>query len=132
MKRQEKSAPSDPNAPAFAAELGLRIRRARIERGQTQAELSKALGVSSQQLHKYETGANVIPLHRLLKIASLYSLPPEAFWQITPLTSEPSDGGDASLLLLVRTYKRISNPRIKHRLLRLVKEIAGEDGPYRR
>jgi transcriptional regulator with XRE-family HTH domain len=111
----------------LAAEVGQRIREVRIEKGLSLKEFGKKLGVSGQQIQKYETGGNVVPLHRLLMIASLCSLSPESFWNFAGPTAEIPDGADLGLLQLVRAYKRIGNPRMKQKVLQLVREIALED-----
>ena len=44
------------------------VRRLRVDRGMTQQNLAKALGISFQQLQKYETGKNRITIGRLVAI----------------------------------------------------------------
>lgn len=50
--------------------VGQRIRRHRMERGLSQTQLGKALGVSFQQIQKYEKGANRVGAIRLQQIAA--------------------------------------------------------------
>jgi transcriptional regulator with XRE-family HTH domain len=52
-------------------DLGERIRSFRRRAKLSQLALGKLLGVTFQQVQKYETGANKIPFHRLLEIAEL-------------------------------------------------------------
>ena len=49
--------------------IGLRVRQARVSRGVSRSELASALGVSYQQVQKYETGVNRIAASRLCEIA---------------------------------------------------------------
>lgn len=116
------------NESQFAAEVGGRVRKVRLQNGLSQAEFGKRLGVSGQQVQKYENGVNAIPLHRLLILASLYSLPPETFWSFNAPFPERIKGGDAGILQLVRAYKRIENPIMRRRLLQLIKEVADQCG----
>ena len=111
----------------FAVEVGLRIREARLEKGLSMQALGETLHVSGQQIQKYETGVNLIPLYRLLVLADFLSLPPESFWNCTGPTEEIPAGSDLGLLQLVRAYKRINNPRMRQKVLQLVREIASED-----
>lgn len=66
--------------------IGRNIRFHRILRGLTQAELGIALGVSYQQVQKYEQGASAIAVSRLADIARVLGVPLADF--ITP----PSPG----------------------------------------
>lgn len=64
-----------PREPAAASPLDQRIaanlRRVRLARGWSQLALSEALGLSQQQIQKYEKGANRLSLSRALEIARL-------------------------------------------------------------
>jgi transcriptional regulator with XRE-family HTH domain len=51
-------------------QIGELIRTHRLRRGQSQEWLAKRAGVSYQQIHKYETGANRVSVSRLLDISS--------------------------------------------------------------
>jgi transcriptional regulator with XRE-family HTH domain len=53
----------------FDREIGARVRAARRARGMSQAELGRLVGVTFQQVRKYELGKNRIPLARLTVIA---------------------------------------------------------------
>lgn len=59
----------------FDIAVGNRIRLAREERGLTQADLAVHIGVSFQQLQKYETAANRISCSRLKAIAVALNVP---------------------------------------------------------
>ena len=117
------------DAAGLAAHLGQRIRLVRIARGLSRRELGNALGVSAQQIQKYETGTDTMPLHRLLAFASRYAVPLESLWgHGAPVDSIPSSGADDGVIQLVRAYKRIGSSALRRRLLHLVKEMAGDDG----
>lgn len=51
--------------------IGAQLRKIRAQRGYTQETLGLALGISHQQVQKYETGANRLPATRLMEIAKL-------------------------------------------------------------
>lgn len=51
--------------------VGANVRRLRVERNQTLADLSAALGISHQQLQKYETGANRLSAGMLCNVAEV-------------------------------------------------------------
>lgn len=71
------------------AGIGRQIKRRRAVLGMTQWQLADQLGVSFQQLHKYETGVNRVPAMRLLDIAKALSTPIEWFFE-TPGEGEVS------------------------------------------
>lgn len=61
--------------------LGQNIRRIRISSGCSQKSLARALGVSFQQVQKYECGENRLPAEKLYALAAHFSLPLEAFFE---------------------------------------------------
>ena len=61
--------------------VGRRVRHMRILCNQTQEELGERIGVSYQQIQKYETGANRISASRLYWIAMQFSVPPGWFFE---------------------------------------------------
>jgi transcriptional regulator with XRE-family HTH domain len=61
-------------------DLGQRIRLRRVEMEMTQQELASAVGVSFQQMQKYEKGANRVGAARLEKIAAVLNVPLSFFY----------------------------------------------------
>jgi transcriptional regulator with XRE-family HTH domain len=61
--------------------VGRNIRIRRIDKGLTQTELGKGIGVTFQQVQKYEQGINRVGGARLYKIADVLSLPISAFFE---------------------------------------------------
>jgi len=78
------------------AYIGNRIRQARLEKKMSQEKLGEALGVTFQQVQKYEKGANRFQMGRLKKLSELLDKPPlwftgldaDAGGLIDPLMSE--------------------------------------------
>src|ERR1700750_1560335 len=60
---------------AYDVEIGKRIRAQRLSRGMSQEDLADRLGVTFQQLQKYEKGANRVSAARLREIAIALKLP---------------------------------------------------------
>lgn len=79
-----QTAPPDPanqNAPdPTDAAIGAAIRAARVFRGLTQGALAEAIGVTFQQVQKYETGRNRVAAARLLAIGRALGVRPGAFF----------------------------------------------------
>lgn len=66
---------------AIDRHLGKQLKTFRKARGHTQQTLAELVGLSYQQLHKYETGANSIAASRLLEIAGILGVAPEDFFK---------------------------------------------------
>lgn len=67
--------------------IGSLVRAERTKRGLTQASLAEALGVTFQQIQKYEKGTNRIAVSRLIELAPLIGLSASAF--LAKLNDEP-------------------------------------------
>src|SRR5262249_37973820 len=68
-----KKPPKKPSSIDIA--VGRNVRIWRMARGLTQAQLARRLGVTFQQLQKYEVGANRIGTGRLVKVATVLGIP---------------------------------------------------------
>ena len=68
------------SANQFDVHAGKRLREARRQREVTQCQLAKALGVSFQQVQKYEIGSNRISFSRLVDICVALNIPPTHFF----------------------------------------------------
>lgn len=120
------------NASLLAQEVGRRMREARLQRGLSRRDFGAKLGVSPQQIYKYESGRDAVPLHRLLTLAAIVGVSPHALWgqADTPGVAHAWLGAaDISTIELVRAYTRISDAKVRKSLLQLVKQMAGAEAP---
>jgi transcriptional regulator with XRE-family HTH domain len=87
-------APKRPSSVDVA--VGRNVRIWRMNRGFSQAQLARRLGVTFQQVQKYETGSNRIGTSRLVMIAAILDIP-------IPALLEEAQGADpaGSLLALI-------------------------------
>ena len=88
-KRKKRAAPSAPpvsprRPTALDAEIGKRIVLARLARGLDQLVVARAIGLTGQQLLKYEKGVNRVTAGRLYCIAVLLRVPIEFFFLALP------------------------------------------------
>ena len=127
---------TDPDKISFTASevdrlVGDRIRRRRILMGLTQDQLGESLGISYQQIQKYETGANRVSAGRLYLIANRLDVSPG--WFFDPVKSDASSddfdelGSSRLLMEFVRSFARIKDERLKSVLVSLVRAMAEED-----
>jgi transcriptional regulator with XRE-family HTH domain len=116
--------------------VGSRVRLRRMLLGLTQEKLGEALGLTFQQVQKYEKGTNRIGASRLQQIAQFLEVEIAYFFE--GLSDEKQAGGFAEEgtafimdflnssegLQLNREFARIKDPRLKRRLLALVSALA--------
>lgn len=117
--------------------VGGRVRLRRMVLGMSQDALGKALGLTFQQVQKYEKGANRIGAGRLKQLSELLEVPIQFFYEDydTPVGAfgfaEPGDDDPFMELLhsqegveLCRCYASIEDPKVRKRVLELVRSIA--------
>lgn len=78
--------------------VGARLSALRLQAGMTQARLASHLGVSFQQIQKYEAGANRVSASRLHQMAGIFSAPIESFFPADTLAEQAGDLGDLRAL----------------------------------
>ncbi len=105
-------------------QVGERIRRRRILLGLTQDQLADALGISYQQIQKYETGANRVSAGRLAQIADVLEVQPGWFFGSAE-RAEAGAGSSRAVIDLVRNFSRIDDERVRTNLIALVRALAG-------
>ena len=111
-------------------EVGRRVRALRLERNMSQTALADRLGLTFQQVQKYEKGVNRIGAGRLQTIAEIFKV------SITDLfaDAQPSAHGQQSVyelvdsaaaLRLLRAYTRLPNSKMKQALVQMAVAMAG-------
>ncbi|MDY8107844.1 helix-turn-helix transcriptional regulator [Fulvimarina sp. 2208YS6-2-32] len=120
--------------------VGSRVRLRRTMMGQSQEKLGEALGITFQQVQKYEKGTNRIGASRLQRISEVLNVPVSFFFEDAPSTGgaiegmrEP-DGGDYVVdflstsegLQLNKAFVRISDPKVRRRVVELVRSLADD------
>ena len=117
--------------------VGSRVRMRRILLGKSQEAVATLLGVSFQQLQKYESGANRVSASRLFDMAHILLTPISYFFDEMPadLTLPVGDAGSVDnsaksvmgnrmTLDLIRDFYRISSPQQQRCVLDLVRAMA--------
>jgi transcriptional regulator with XRE-family HTH domain len=108
--------------------VGERIRRRRILTGLTQDQLGEALGVSYQQIQKYETGANRVSAGRLYLLAERLDVGPG--WFFEGLANSPDASEDdlqtssRFAIECVRSLTRINDERVRTSILNMIRALA--------
>ena len=121
--------------------VGSRVRMRRLMLGMSQEKLGDGLGLTFQQVQKYEKGTNRVGASRLQHISQLLQVPVPFFFEGAPhLPGEPSGIGPAPSpayvfnflatsdgLALTKALMQIEQPELRRRIVHLVEEIAGDD-----
>lgn len=108
-------------------ELGKRIRLRRVEQHMSQAELGDKLGVSFQQVQKYEKGVNRVGASRLQQIATALDVPVTFFYDGDGKSREVESllFLDSSFSLrLLRAYTSIKNQSVQRHMVSLMESMA--------
>jgi transcriptional regulator with XRE-family HTH domain len=127
--KAKKSAPR--SAGKHDLELGKRIRLRRIEQRISQADLGGELGVSFQQVQKYEKGVNRVGAARLQQIATALDVPVTFFYDGDGKTREVESllFLDSSFSLrLLRAYAAIQDQTVQRQLVTFMESIAANEG----
>ncbi len=119
--------------------VGKRVRVRRTVLGLSQEKLGIALGLTFQQVQKYERGVNRIGSSRLYHLSQILDVPVSYFFDDMPALEEgaapgmregpakpfePDPLAKRETLELVRAYYRITDPAARKRLFELTKAIA--------
>jgi transcriptional regulator with XRE-family HTH domain len=118
------------------AQVGNRVRIRRMLIGMSQERLGDLLGLTFQQVQKYEKGVNRIGAGRLFEIARILGVPIDFFYdgvgaalenpgEGTPPVMEFVSSGEGLQLSLA--FMKIKDPKVRKRVLDLVKSLANEE-----
>ena len=122
--------------------VGTRVRQRRTLLGMSQEKLGDALGLTFQQVQKYEKGSNRIGASRLQQISQILQVPVSFFFEGVPaqraertegLSEAPSPAyvsdflATSDGLALTKAFVRIKDAKLRRRIVDLVEQIAGEE-----
>src|SRR5262245_28185712 len=124
--------------------VGSRVRMRRMMLSMSQEKLGDALGLTFQQVQKYEKGTNRIGASRLQQISHILQVPVAFFFEGAPIlpggrpdgagmTEAPSPAyvsdflATSDGLALTKAFMRIGDSKLRRRIVDLVEQIAGED-----
>ena len=119
MTDQPPNAVKKRRAGAEDVEIGRKIRALRLERGLSQSGLADGIGLTFQQVQKYEKGTNRVSAGRLHKIAELLNTPIMFFYGGMGPRTKKREAGDPDFsfmqtrdaVRIMRAYSEISSHR---------------------
>jgi transcriptional regulator with XRE-family HTH domain len=124
----------DPRTPdAVDLAVGANVRTWRIARGLSQGELAKRLGITFQQVQKYETGHNRMSTGRLAQAAAILGVSLSTFFERAE-DREPTQGllADSRSFRLARAFATIKNIEMRLSIVMLVEKLAKSAPPEKR
>jgi transcriptional regulator with XRE-family HTH domain len=120
--------------------VGSRVRMRRMMLSMSQEKLGGALGLTFQQVQKYEKGTNRIGASRLQQISHILQVPVAFFFEGAPTAQASGSAGEAPSpsyvsdflatsdgLALTKAFMEIKEPKLRRRIVDLVEEIAGRE-----
>jgi transcriptional regulator with XRE-family HTH domain len=118
-------------AGAEDVEIGRKIRALRLERGLSQSGLADGIGLTFQQVQKYEKGTNRVSAGRLQRIADILNTPVTFFYGSLGAQGKKRDPRNASLaflqtkgaIRLIRAYSEIGSRATKYALVVLAESL---------
>jgi transcriptional regulator with XRE-family HTH domain len=114
------------------------IRIHRMAKGVSQTELAEVLGLTFQQVQKYETGANRVAAGRLVRIAKILQVPVMALFDGVEGASGPNAQSPLRLIVqphslrLAQAFSNLRDPHLRLALVELVEKAAAARPPRRR
>src|SRR6185437_14824310 len=125
--------------------VGSRVRLRRMLLGMSQEKLGQHLGLTFQQVQKYEKGVNRIGASRLFDLAKVLGVPVQFFYDEAPsgaqsagavmtgFAEQPDESyvvdflGTREGLELNKAFARISDPKVRRSIVDLVRSLAGDE-----
>jgi transcriptional regulator with XRE-family HTH domain len=119
--------------------VGSRVRLRRMLLGMSQERLGESIGITFQQVQKYEKGVNRIGASRLLQISEILDVPVEFFFEEAPHIDGRRAPGMAEAdsetfileflnsregLELNRAFAKIADPKVRKRVVNLVRSLS--------
>jgi transcriptional regulator with XRE-family HTH domain len=123
--------PRKRRAGAEDIEIGRKIRALRLDRGLSQTNLADGIGLTFQQVQKYEKGTNRVSAGRLHRIAELLNIPVTFFYDDAGAVAHKRGAADPALAFaqtkgavrLMRAYAEISSRAARHALVVLAESL---------
>jgi transcriptional regulator with XRE-family HTH domain len=126
--------------------VGSRVRMRRIMLGMSQEKLGEALGLTFQQVQKYEKGTNRVGASRIQQISEILQVPISFLFEGGPSGAANSEGfsegtspayvsdflATSEGLALTRAFTRIPDAKLRRSIVELVEQIATREGPDKR
>ena len=142
VRRPVKKQTSRGGPHPIDVHVGFRLRLRRNLLGMSQTALGKAIGLTFQQIQKYERGVNRVSASRLFNLSRVLDVPVSFFFEdLSPAAAgggkrrarglseapasalEPDALSKRETVELIRAYYRVTDPKLRKRVLDLLKAV---------
>ncbi len=142
VRRRTKKQTSRKGPNPIDVHVGSRVRLRRNLLGMSQEKLGRAIGVTYQQIQKYERGVNRVGASRLFNLSRVLGEPISYFFEdLSPAAAgggkrrarglskapaavlEPDSLSKPETVELIRAYYRVKDPRLRKRVLNLLEAV---------
>jgi transcriptional regulator with XRE-family HTH domain len=142
LAKSEEAAKNTRRANPIDVHVGSRVRMRRMLLGMSQEKLGELLGLTFQQVQKYEKGTNRIGASRLFELSKILAVPVQYFYEDAPALdgaesrpgfAEPGEGateyvvdfvGSREGIELNKAFLRITDPKVRRSVIELVRNLA--------
>lgn len=105
--------------------VGQKLKQIRTLRRYSQTDVANKLGLSFQQIQKYEIGSNRIAASRLFELAQIFELSPSYFfdglYEVANNDTPPHDSG----MEIVNALAAIEDETVKSRIVTFIEDVSG-------
>ena len=126
--------------------VGSRVRMRRMMLGMSQEKLGDALGLTFQQIQKYEKGTNRVGASRIQQISEILQVPVSFLFEGGPSGTTSAESfregtspayvsdflATSEGLALTRAFTRITDAKLRRSIVEMVEQIAAREGPDKR
>jgi transcriptional regulator with XRE-family HTH domain len=129
-KKSNSDGKNNRSTVKYDHELGMRIRLRRVEMKISQSELADKLGVTFQQVQKYEKGVNRVGASRLQQVATALDVPVTFFFDSDGKSREVDSLlfiDSAFSLRLLRAYASVKSQAVQRQFVSLIESIAANE-----
>lgn len=113
-----------PLALETEARVASNIMNLRLSRGLSRQKLANQLGITHQQLHKYEKATNRISVGIVGDIASYFKVPMSYMVGENANLVNPSNHRDLALISIINSFSKIDNPKLKKALQTVISQLS--------
>jgi transcriptional regulator with XRE-family HTH domain len=119
LQAQETRSPD-----AIDKDFGTRIMKVRTFMGVTRAQLAEKIGITHQQLHKYENGINRVSIGRLVAISQALEMPVTQFFANDELFEPASLENQRLCLEVMRDFQKLRSKEHKDAVRQLIRSLS--------
>lgn len=124
----KKQSPRTKAPQSIDGIVGGKIKARRIALNKSQGELAAAIGVTFQQIQKYEKGLNRISLSRLIDICGALNVKPEFFIGTAAVGQNNTEiefsDMSADAIQLIQSYSKIEDSKLRKQILKLAQSLS--------